>query len=167
MQLTGDRLIPAPPARVWAGLTDPAILQPCIPGCEAMTGSVAEGYEAVLAQKAGPLSFRVTGVVTLSDVVPGQGAHVTAAAKGGKAGAAGGEAEVRLSPEGAGTRVTYTVTARLHGRVAELGAWILTGFARRMAGQFFDRFEAALTGAAPQPPARRGGWFSAPPGGSA
>ena len=32
MELTGERILPASRARVWAALNDPAILSRCIPG---------------------------------------------------------------------------------------------------------------------------------------
>jgi hypothetical protein len=146
MQLADSRFIPATPEKVWIALLDPQVLQACIPGCESMTGSPEAGYEAVLAQRAGPLSFRVTGVVTLTDIRPGRGASVSAAGKGGVAGVAAGGAKVALVPESGGTRLTYVVEANLGGKIAQLGGWIIEAFARRLADQFFARFETALAG---------------------
>ena len=170
MKLADRRMIAASPDRVWAALLDPQVLQPCIPGCESMTGSALAGYEAVLVQKAGPLSFRVTGIVTLSDIVPGRGATVSAAAKGGKAGVAAGGARIMLVPEGQGTRLSYEVDANVGGKIAQLGSRIIEGFARHLAGQFFERFQAVLDGksAVASGTPSKPGWlhrlFAKPPG---
>ena len=171
MKLADRRMIAASPDRVWAALLDPQVLQPCIPGCESMTGSALAGYEAVLVQKAGPMSFRVTGIVTLSDIVPGRGATVSAAAKGGKAGVAAGGAKIRLAAEGQGTRLSYEVEANVGGKIAQLGSRIIESFAWRLADQFFERFQAVLDGKPAVAPdaAAKSGWlgrlFAGPRGG--
>ena len=158
MKLGDSRVIAASPDSVWSALLDPQVLQACIPGCESMTGSAETEYEAVLVQKAGPLSFRVTGIVTLTDILPGQGATVSAAGKGGAAGVAAGVAKIILAAEGQGTRLTYQVQANVGGKIAQLGHRIIEGFARRLADQFFDRFQAVLDGK-PAPVAAKPGWF--------
>ena len=55
MQLSDQRQIKAAPAVVWAAILDPEVLKACVPGCESMTGSPADGFEAVVVQKVGPV----------------------------------------------------------------------------------------------------------------
>lgn len=170
MQLTDHRVIAATPADVWTAILNPEVLKACIPGCESMTGSPETGFEAVVVQKVGPVSARFTGVVQLSDMVPGQGLTITGEGKGGAAGFAKGGARVALAPEGAGTRLTYTVEANVGGKLAQLGSRIIDGFAKKMADQFFANFKAALEpepvaeAAATEPASAEGGpakkgWF--------
>ncbi len=144
MQLTDHRDIAAPTAAVWAAILDPEVLKSCIPGCESLTGSPENGFEAVVVQKVGPVKARFTGVVQLSDMVPEKSVTITGEGKGGPAGFAKGGAQVVLAPEGAGTRLSYTVEASVGGKLAQLGSRIVDGFAKRMADQFFENFKTAL-----------------------
>ncbi len=146
MQLTDEREIKADPATVWAAILDPQVLQACIPGCESMTGSVAEGYEAVVVQKVGPVKARFAGIVHLSDIVAPTSITISGEGKGGVAGYAKGGAHVTLVPSGEGTRLSYTVDAQVGGKIAQLGSRIIDGFARKMADDFFTRFQDAVEG---------------------
>ena len=148
MQLSDHRDIAADPATVWAAILNPEVLKSCVPGCESMTGSPEEGFEAVVVQKVGPVKARFTGVVRLSDMVPGKSVNITGEGKGGPAGFAKGGARVDLAPEGAGTRLSYTVEANVGGKIAQLGSRIIDGFAKKMADQFFENFKMALEPAA-------------------
>jgi hypothetical protein len=144
MQLTDQRDIRAEPAIVWAALLSPDTLRACIPGCESMSGSVAEGYEAVVVQKVGPVSARFTGRVTISDIVEGRSLRIDGEGKGGVAGFARGGAAVTLEPIEGGTRLGYSVEAKVGGKLAQLGSRIIDGFARKMADEFFTRFQEAV-----------------------
>ncbi len=168
MQLTDHRDIAAPPATVWAAILDPEVLKSCIPGCESLTGSPEEGFEAVVVQKVGPVKAKFTGIVQLSDMVPEQGLTISGEGKGGPAGFAKGGAKVELAPEGAGTRLTYTVDASVGGKLAQLGSRIIDGFAKKMADQFFENFKTALEPPTPEEAAEaeasgdeapKKGWF--------
>lgn len=151
MQLNDTREIKADPATVWAAILDPDMLKACIPGCESMTGSVAEGYEAVVVQKVGPVSARFTGLVKITDVVEGRSLRISGEGKGGAAGFAKGGADVRLEPVEGGTRLSYAVEAHVGGKLAQLGSRIIDGFAKKLADQFFERFQQAVQGPEPEP----------------
>lgn len=151
MELTGSRTIAADRATVWARLNDADTLRAAIPGCQEMTGSPGEGFEAVVRQKVGPVSATFRGKVTLSDVVPGESYRILGEGSGGVAGFAKGGARVRLADVPAGTELTYDVEAQIGGKLAQLGSRLITGFARKMADQFFERFQAAVEGGAPPP----------------
>ena len=143
MQMNDTRTIAAPPAVVWAALFDPAVLKACVPGCEELTGTAAEGFEAAVVQKVGPVKARFTGLVKLSDIVEGESCTISGEGKGGAAGFAKGAARIRLTPEGDGTVLAYEVDAQVGGKLAQLGSRIIDGFARKMADEFFDRFSGA------------------------
>lgn len=158
MQLTDSRDIKASPDAVWAAILDPAVLMAAIPGCESLTGSPEEGYEAVVVQKVGPVKARFTGVVKLSDIDPGRAVTITGEGKGGPAGFAKGGAKVTLAPEGEGTRLSYDVEAMVGGKLAQLGSRIIDGFAKKLADQFFERFQETIEGPPdPQEPDPEGG----------
>ncbi|RMF36992.1 MAG: carbon monoxide dehydrogenase [Alphaproteobacteria bacterium] len=146
MELTGQRIIAADRATVWAALNDPEILKEAIPGCQSMTGTPEEGFEAVVVQKVGPVKATFKGSVALSDIVPGESYTISGEGKGGAAGFAKGGARVRLADHEEGTELTYEVEAKIGGKLAQLGSRIIDGFAKKMADQFFDKFATAVEG---------------------
>lgn len=146
MQMNDSRVISAPRSDVWASLLSADVLKDCVPGCQEMTGSAEDGFEALVVQKVGPVKATFRGQVTISDVVQGESLTLTGEGKGGAAGFAKGGAGVTLADADGGTLLTYEVDARVGGKLAQLGSRIIDGFARKMADQFFDRFQAAVEG---------------------
>ena len=144
MKLTDIREIRADPKVVWDAILNPEVLKACIPGCESLTGSVAEGYEAVVRQKVGPVSATFTGLVQLSDIVEGRSLNISGEGKGGVAGFAKGGADVSFEPMEGGTRLTYEAEANVGGKIAQLGSRIIDSFARKLADEFFARFQTAV-----------------------
>jgi hypothetical protein len=151
MQLTDQRDIKADPATVWAAILDPEVLKACVPGCESMTGNPSDGFEAVVVQKVGPVKARFAGSVTLTDMIEPTSLTISGEGKGGVAGFAKGGAQVTLAPEGGGTRLSYVVEASVGGKIAQLGSRIIDGFARKMADDFFARFQEAVEGPQAEP----------------
>ena len=86
MQLSDFRDIKADPATVWAAILNPEVLKECVPGCESMTGSPEEGFEAVVTQKVGPVKATFKGAVSISDRVEGQSLKISGEGKGGHCG---------------------------------------------------------------------------------
>ncbi len=146
MQMNDTRDIKADPAIVWAALLDPEVLKACIPGCQEMTGSPEEGFEAVVVQKVGPVKATFKGAVSVSDIVPGESCTISGEGKGGAAGFAKGGAKVALAPTAEGTQLSYEVEAHVGGKLAQLGSRLIDGFARKMADQFFERFQNVVEG---------------------
>ena len=151
MKLTDTREIKARPQAVWGAILNPSVLKDCIPGCQSMSGSVADGFEAVVKQKVGPVSATFTGLVHLSDIVEGKSVRISGEGKGGVAGFAKGGATVTLEQMPGGTRLTYDVEANVGGKIAQLGSRIIDSFARKMADEFFDRFQQAIEAPAEAP----------------
>ena len=148
MEMQGTRQIAAPREVVWAALNDPEVLKSAIPGCESMTGSPEEGFEATVKQKVGPVSATFRGRVELSEVVPLTSYTISGEGKGGAAGFAKGSAAVALADQEGGTLLTYDVKAHVGGKLAQLGSRLIDGFAKKMADGFFQNFQTAV-----EPPA--------------
>jgi hypothetical protein len=51
-----------------------------------------------------------------------------------------------MAPSATGTLLTYEVEASVGGKLAQLGSRIIDGFAKKMADEFFARFQAAVEG---------------------
>ncbi len=148
MEMNGSRQIAAPREVVWAALNDPEVLKSAIPGCQELTGSPDEGFEATVKQKVGPVSATFNGRVQLADIVPPTSYTISGEGKGGAAGFAKGSAAVKLADSEGGTLLTYQVTANVGGKLAQLGSRLIDGFAKKMADAFFDNFRTAV-----EPPA--------------
>ncbi|MGJ8623750.1 MAG: CoxG family protein [Yoonia sp.] len=145
MNLTDSRDIAAPRMAVWAAILDPEVLKTCIPGCKELTGTVDDGFEAVVVQKVGPVKATFKGQVEVSDIVEGESLTLTGQGKGGPAGFAKGAANVHFADTDAGgTLLTYEVEAKVGGKLAQLGSRIIDGFTKKLADQFFERFQDGL-----------------------
>lgn len=166
MQLTGERTIAAPRDVVWAALNDAGVLKACIPGCTALEKTSDTSFEATVKQKVGPVSATFKGVVELSDINPPESYRIAGEGKGGAAGFAKGGADVKLAEAGDGTLLSYDVDAKIGGKIAQLGARLIDGFAKKMADQFFETFQKVVEGepeetppAPDAPEAEKKSWF--------
>ncbi len=145
MDLTGDVVIPAPRATVWAALNDPAILGKAIPGCDTIEKLSDTEFAARVTAKIGPVKASFSGQVTLSEIDPPNGYRITGEGKGGAAGFAKGGAVVKLEDVPEGTRLSYTVDAQVGGKLAQIGSRLIEGAAKSLSAEFFERFSAAVT----------------------
>lgn len=145
MKLEDTKDIAAPRTVVWEAILNPEVLKTCIPGCQELTGSVEDGFEAVVIQKVGPVKATFKGQVTLSDIKVSESLLLTGEGKGGPAGFAKGAAKVSFADtDEGGTRLTYDVEAKVGGKLAQLGSRIIDGFTKKLADQFFERFQDGL-----------------------
>lgn len=147
MELKGSRTIAADRETVWRHLNDAETLKASIPGCQELTGNPEEGFEAVVKQKVGPVKATFKGKVTLSDVVENESYRIAGEGSGGVAGFAKGAAVVHLADAEEGTELTYDVDAQVGGKLAQLGSRLINGFAKKMADQFFENFQAHVESA--------------------
>ena len=150
MDMTGEYRIAAPREKVWEALNDPEILKICIPGCEELNKDSDTELSAKVSTKVGPVSAKFTGKVTLSDINPPEGYKITGEGQGGVAGFAKGGAEVKLEEDGNETVLTYTATAQVGGKLAQIGSRLIDSTAKKMAGQFFGKFAEEI-GEGPAP----------------
>ena len=152
MELTQTHLLPVPLQTAWDALNDPAVLQRCIPGCESLTAAGdgdAPAYDIAMQAAVGPVKARFKGRMQLSEITPPRSYTLHFDGQGGAAGFGRGTAQVQLTPEGPTvTRLAYTATAQVGGKLAQIGSRLVDGAARKLADEFFQRFAAEL-GAAP------------------
>jgi carbon monoxide dehydrogenase subunit G len=148
MEIKGEYRIAAPREKVFAALNDQAVLQACIPGCESLEKLSDTEMTAKVRLRIGPVSATFNGKVTLSDIDPPNGYKITGEGQGGVAGFAKGGAVVRLADDSGTTVLTYDVDAQVGGKIAQVGARLITGTARKLADQFFGKF-AEMVGAPP------------------
>ena len=148
MELVGEQLIPRPQAVTWSSITDPEVLRVCIPGCESMDKISDSEFDLVMGAKVGPVSARFKSKITLTEVDAPNSYVLIFEGQGGVAGFAKGQAQVRLSPDGAGTRLQYTAKATIGGKLAQVGSRLVDGVAKKLAENFFTKFNEHVSGGA-------------------
>ncbi len=151
MQMSDEILIEAPREKVYAALNDPEILKRAIPGCEEMERVSDTELTAVAVVKIGPVKAKFKGQVTLSDIDPPNGYTITGEGQGGTAGFAKGGAKVSLIEDGEATILRYEVRADVGGKLAQVGARLIEGTAKKLAADFFAAFREAVVGAQEKP----------------
>ena len=145
MQLIDEIRIEAPREQVYAALNDPEILRKSIPGCEEIERVSETELIATVVAKIGPKKARFKGQVTISDVNPPESYTISGAGKGGSAGFAKGGAKVILVEDGGATVMRYEVQVDVGGKLAQLGGRLIEGTAKKLAGDFFTKFEKEVT----------------------
>jgi carbon monoxide dehydrogenase subunit G len=149
MEIKGEYRIAAPREKVFAALNDQAVLQACIPGCESLEKLSDTEMTAKVRLRIGPVSATFNGKVTLSDIDPPNGYRITGEGQGGVAGFAKGGAVVKLADDSGTTVLTYDVDAQVGGKIAQVGARLISGTAKKLADQFFGKFAESVGAAAP------------------
>jgi hypothetical protein len=149
MEFSGEYTINAPRQKVWEALNDPEVLRQAIPGCQEIDKTSETEMSASVKTKIGPVQATFKGKVTLSDLDPPNGYTITGEGQGGVAGFAKGGAQVALTDSAdGGTILRYHATGQVGGKIAQVGARLVEGTAKKLADQFFGAFEG-LVGAAP------------------
>ena len=146
MEMTGEQLIALPQAATWDALNNTEVLMDCIPGCDSIDKQSDNEYLLTMTAKVGPVSAKFKGKMTLSEINPPDSYTLHFEGQGGVAGFAKGEANVRLTPEGESTKLAYSVKASIGGKLAQVGARLIDGVAKKMAEQFFTAFNKRASG---------------------
>jgi carbon monoxide dehydrogenase subunit G len=146
VNLDGSAVLSADPDRVWAVITDPAVLARTIPGCESLERIGDDEYRMNVSVGVGAIRGTYAGEVKLSDQQRPK-SYVMHASGAGAPGQVRATVTINLEPDGDGTVLTYSADAVVGGPVAGVGQRMITGVAKRMAGQFFKSIDDELTGA--------------------
>ncbi|MCA0239662.1 MAG: carbon monoxide dehydrogenase subunit G [Proteobacteria bacterium] len=145
MQLTNQQTLPVSQAQAWEALNDMSLLQQAIPGCESITATGENQYEALVTAAVGPVKAKFKGKLRLEDIQPPQSYKLVFEGQGGAAGHGKGSADIRL--EAAGPRETvlhYTANASVGGKLAQIGSRLVDMAAQKMVTEFFETFKAKL-----------------------
>ncbi|QEE46015.1 carbon monoxide dehydrogenase subunit G [Rhizobium sp. WL3] len=146
MDMQGSERIEAPIETVWLALNDPEILKKAIPGCESLEKTSDSTMAAKVVLKIGPIKAKFEGAVELQNLNPPHSYTISGEGKGGLAGFAKGGADVTLTADGEGaTLLSYTVKAEVGGKIAQLGSRLIESTSKKLAGEFFSNFSAAVT----------------------
>jgi len=146
MKIIGNAQLGRPPQVVYDALNDPAVLVGCIPGCQRLEALGDDAYAMTVAAGVGSIKGVYDGRVSLSEhdqpssfVLRAQGA--------GAAGTIAADVRVSLEQTSTGTSLTYDADATVGGMIGGVGQRMLVGVSKRMAAEFFDNVDVALTAA--------------------
>ncbi|MEE2698423.1 MAG: carbon monoxide dehydrogenase subunit G [Pseudomonadota bacterium] len=141
MKLLDEVRINASRETVYDSLNDPEVLKKCIPGCEKIEKVSESELKASVIAKIGPIKAKFLGQIFLSDLNPPKSYTISGEGQGGVAGFAKGVAKVFLEEDGRITVLKYELKAEVGGKIAQLGGRLIEGTAKKLAGEFFNKFK--------------------------
>lgn len=155
MKIAGTAHLAAPRDQVWAAFHDPAVLARTLPGCEQLRVIGEDTYEMTVTAGVAAIKGTYDGKVSI-DQQQHPESFVLHASGAGAPGTVSADVTVRLgeAPDG-GTDLSYDADAIVGGPVGGVGQRMITGVAKKMAGQFFAAVDADIAGVpvAPAPAA--------------
>ncbi len=143
MKLTATHLLPAPREKVFAAITDPAVLQRVIDGCERMVQTGESSYDAHLKIGIAGLKGSYVGKVQLKDLNAPESYTLLIEGKGGP-GFVKGAAKIHLTAQAGQTELRCEADAQVGGMIAALGSRLIEPAAKKMMDDFFRKFGEVL-----------------------
>jgi len=165
MKIEGTHQLQAPRGRVYECLTDPEVLQRCIPGFERLEKTAENCYSATLKTGVGTIKGVFTGTVKLEDMRAPEHYRIVVDGKG-TPGFMKGAANFDLEAQAETTVIKYSGDLQVGGTIASVGQRMIQGTAKMMASQFFLALEAEAKTAEGELPPSHGffrtalRWFS-------
>jgi uncharacterized protein len=148
MKVSGTATLNAPRDKVWAALNDPAVLVRTIPGCQQLEETGTDRYRMTITAGVASIKGVYQGDVALTDQEP-PGVFVLRASGAGAPGTVSADVRVTLTEDGGATTLAYDADAIVGGVIGGVGQRVLTGVAKKTAGEFFSAVDDVLTGKAP------------------
>jgi hypothetical protein len=155
MKIEGTHQLHAPRERVYQCLTEPQVLQRCIPGCERLEKTGENTYSATIRTGVGTIKGVFTGTVRLEDMRPPEHYRIVVDGKGAP-GFMKGTGVLDLEAQGEITVIKYTGDLQVGGTIASVGQRMIQGTAKMMASQFFLALAAEAKTEVGEPPPSHG-----------
>jgi len=150
MKIEGTHEIPAAREVVYRAMTDPKILQRCIPGCQSMEKTDENTYEATMKAGVGSIKGTFKGNVRLEELR--EPIHYRMLVDGkGAPGFVKGAGEFNLVERNGGTAIAYEGEMKVGGVIAGVGQRMIEAAARMLAAQFFKSLAGEIAGGDAEP----------------
>ncbi len=146
MKIEASFIVHAPRDRVWAAITDPARVAPCVPGRESIEIAGPGRYRARVAVAVGPIkaTFNLEVDVT-EETPPSFAASTTRGEEGTRASVLTAHNELHLAAlEGGATEVRYVSDISITGRLGRFGLGIMRKKAAALGDDFAEAFRACV-----------------------
>lgn len=146
MKISGSATLNAPVDQVWAAFNDPAVLARTLPGCQQLREVGPDAYKMTITAGVASIKGTYEGDVALTEQNP-PGSFVLKASGAGGPGTVSADVKVLLEQSATGgTALTYDADAVVGGAIGGVGQRMLTGVAKKMAGQFFTAVDNDIAG---------------------
>ena len=142
MKIEESFTVPAAIDKVWAVITDPHKVAPCIPGCQGVEVTGPNTYKSRIRVGIGPINATFAVDIELTEQRPPHFlAATTRGEEGGRMSSISAQSTLTLgpAPEG-GTAVAYSSEVSVIGRLGKFGLGIM----KKKAKALGDEFAAAL-----------------------
>jgi len=139
VKLAGTYTIDAPRERVFSAITDSAVLQQCIDGCEKMVKTGEDSYDAHLKIGLAGLKGSYVGKVQLKEIQAPEAYTLVIEGKGAP-GFVKGTARIQLAEKDGQTELRCEADAQVGGLIAAIGSRLIEATAKKMMDEFFRKF---------------------------
>ena len=155
MKISGTAALNAPVDQVWVAFNDPAVLARTLPGCQELREVGPDSYRMTITAGVASIKGTYEGEVALIEQNP-PGSFVLRASGAGAPGTVGADVRFSLTDSATGgTDLGYDADAVVGGVIGGVGQRMLTGVAKKMAGQFFAAVDADIAGVRVPAPVER------------
>ena len=140
LEFSGSPAIAAPRERVWERLMDPHFVAQSAPGVESVEAVDPTHFKVISGFGVGSIRVRFTMDVELFDIDAGKSAKMRVR---GKAPGSAIDVVSNLQVDDAGssgTQLNWSATSEVSGTVANVGARLMEGTARKLTEQFWTDF---------------------------
>jgi carbon monoxide dehydrogenase subunit G len=145
MKLSTIHHIKSPRTKVYASITDPAVLQRCIDGCEKLVKTGEDAYDAHLQLGLAGIKGNYVGKLELTDKKPPE-SHTLVMEGRGTPGFVRGVARLQLVEKGQETELHCEADAQVGGPIAAVGSRLIEAAAKKMTDDFFKKFAQIVEG---------------------
>ena len=140
LEFSGSPAIAAPRERVWERLMDPHFVAQSAPGVESVEAVDPTHFKVISGFGVGSIRVRFTMDIELFDIDAGKSAKMRVR---GKAPGSAIDVVSKLQVDDAGsggTQLKWSATSEVSGTVANVGARLMEGTARKLTEQFWTDF---------------------------
>jgi carbon monoxide dehydrogenase subunit G len=146
MKFQSTYVLPAPREKIFALITDPAVLQKCIEGCEKMVRTSENNYDVRLKLGIAGIKGSYVGKVQLKDKKIPESYTLLIEGKGGP-GFVKGTGHLQLTEKGAETELHCDGESQVGGMIAAIGSRLVEAIGKKMMDSFFKKFAEELKAA--------------------
>jgi uncharacterized protein len=146
MLVEGTFAVDAPHERVWRYITDPALMAPCVPGCDSVEVIDPLHYKARVKIELGPIKAGFNLDIEITEQSPPDSIHsTTRGEEGSRASIVSARNLLRLETlDERRTEVRYSSEVSLTGRLGKFGLGMMRKKAEQLGKQFAERFCARV-----------------------
>jgi carbon monoxide dehydrogenase subunit G len=139
-------VVKAPRQQVWAAITDPAVVAPCVPGCQGVTVVSPTLYKAKIRVQLGVIKADFNVEVELTEQSPPEQLRSRARGEeGSRASSVSAENVLRLIARSTDeTEVTYSSEVSVVGRLGKFGLGVMKKKAESLGRDFATAFKARI-----------------------